>query len=71
MPQVSHAPDGSTDPSLTHPLTTNNIREPTEEKLTDKSTNRGRDLDPKILVRREGLRARVISADYRPDMFQS
>lgn len=35
---------------LTHPLTTEDIREPTEESLTDEVTNRGGDLDTKVLV---------------------
>ena len=50
---------------LTHPLTTNDISEPTEEKLSDQGTNGSRDLDTKVLVSSEGLRARVISVDYK------
>lgn len=39
----------------THALTTDDIRKPTEDQLTEKSTDGSRDLDTKILVGVQGL----------------
>ena len=36
--------------ALTHPLTTDNISQPTEEKLSNQSSNGSSDLDAEILV---------------------
>lgn len=36
--------------TLTHLLTTDNIGQPTEEELSNQSTNGGSDLDSKILI---------------------
>ena len=40
---------------LTHPLTTDDIRKPTEEQLPDKGANGGCDLDTEVLVGAELL----------------
>lgn len=63
--KVSKNRDESNSMALTHPLATDDISEPTEEKLSDQGTNGSRDLDTEVLVGREGLRARVISVDYK------
>lgn len=44
---------------LTHALATDDIRKPTEEQLTNQSTDGSSHLDTKILVGVEFLRARV------------
>ena len=48
----------------THPLTSENICEPTIEKLTDKGTNRGSNLDTEVLVCVELLSVAVNVAQH-------
>jgi hypothetical protein len=36
--------------TLTHPLTADNISQPTKEELSDEGTNRGSNLDAEILI---------------------
>ena len=48
----------------THPLTTEDICEPTKEKLTDKGTDRGSNLDTEVLVCVELLSVAVNVAQH-------
>ena len=48
--KVSKNRDESNSMALTHPLTTDDISEPTEEKLSNQGTNGGRNLDTEVLV---------------------
>ena len=43
--KIRDPPSGSEEVLRTHPLATDNVREPTEKKLTNESADRGRDLD--------------------------
>lgn len=49
---------------LTHLLTTQEICEPAKEELTDKGTDRGRDLDAEILMRVQLLTYAVYIAQH-------
>ena len=49
----------------THALATDDIREPTEEQLTDEVTDGRRDLDTEVLVRAEFLAFTVDVAEHR------
>jgi hypothetical protein len=50
-----------------HALATNMVGEPTEENLTDESTDRGRDLETEVLVGRVGATLVVDVADHGCD----
>jgi hypothetical protein len=50
-----------------HALSTNVVGEPTEEKLTDEGTDRGRDLETEVLVGRIGATLVVDVADHECD----
>ena len=47
--------------ALTHPLTADNVGQPTEEKLSTQSTNGGSDLDTEILVGSERTICGIVS----------
>ena len=49
---------------LTHALPTDDIREPTEQQLTDKGSDRGRNLDTEVLVGTQFLCARIACCKF-------